>query len=55
MQNHILDDRPERELERIFNPSAPLTEEALENFIEDTASVPSEKLSLSELRRRAKL
>jgi len=55
MPYHILDDRPERELERIFNPSAPLTEEALESFIEDAASVPSETLSHSELRRRAKL
>ena len=48
MQNHILDDRSERELERIFNPSAPLTEEALESFIEDAASVPSETLSKHE-------
>ena len=29
------DDRPERQLERIVNPSAPLTEEELEDFIRE--------------------
>ena len=37
MPNHTIDERSERELEWIFNPSAPLNEEALDRFTEDAA------------------
>ena len=45
MQNYILEDRPERKLDWTFNPSAPVTEEALEGFIEDATSVLLETLN----------
>ena len=51
MQNHILDDRSERELERIFNPSAPLTEEALESFTEEASMLLLERLNQLEAGR----
>ena len=48
MSKYIPVDRPERELDWILNPSAPLTDEALERFIEDAASVLLETLNQHE-------
>ena len=54
MKNYTIDDRPERELAWLQNPSAPLTEEALERFIEDAASVLLETISQHEAGRIVK-
>ena len=51
MSKYIPVDRPERELDWIFNPSAPLTDEALERFIEEHASVLLETLNKLEAGR----
>ena len=42
----IIEDRLERtELEWIFNPSAPLTEEALERFTQEATRILTERLN----------
>lgn len=38
-QVNLLDARPERELERIYNPSAPATEEDLRDFFREMTSL----------------
>ena len=48
MYSDKLDDRPERELDRIFNPSAPLTEESLESFTEEASILLLETLNQHE-------
>jgi hypothetical protein len=46
MYKKLHDDRPERvSLWWIFNPSAPITEEELEVFIESTSHLLDEKLT----------
>jgi len=54
MKYCIIKDRPEREPHWIFNPSAPLTEEALESFAQEAASVLLKKLNQLEAGRRTK-
>ena len=51
MYSDKLDDRPERELDRIFNPSAPLTEESLESFTEEAPMLLLERLNQLEAGR----
>ena len=51
MSKYIPVDRPERKLDWTFNPSAPVTEEALEGFIEDATSVLLETLNKHEAGR----
>ena len=51
MPNHTIDDRSERELGWIFNPSAPLNEEALESFTEEASMLLLERLNQLEAGR----
>jgi len=51
MQNYILEDRPERKLDWTFNPSAPVTEEALESFTEEASMLLLERLNQLEAGR----
>jgi len=51
LKNYTIDDRPEREFDWLLNPSAPLTDEALERFIEEHASVLLETLNKLEAGR----
>jgi len=54
MPYHSIDDRSERELEWINNPSAPLTEEELKGFIEDASSILLQTLDKQEERSIAR-
>jgi hypothetical protein len=48
MPYQSIDERSERELEWINNPSAPLTEEDLKNFIDEATTTLLETLSHEE-------
>jgi hypothetical protein len=54
MKYCIIKDRPEREPHWIFNPSTPLTEEALESFAQEAATLLLNRLSQLEAGRRTK-
>ena len=54
MPYQSIDDRSERELEWINNPSAPLTEEELKGFIEDASSILLQTLDKQEERSIAR-
>jgi hypothetical protein len=48
MPYQSIDDRSEREFSWVFNPSAPLTEEDLKNFIDEATTTLLETLSHEE-------
>ena len=54
MPYQSIDERSERELEWINNPSAPLTEEELKGFIEDASSILLQTLDKQEERSIAR-